>query len=178
MIGVSLACFLWASSYYKVPTSLLLSIAQVEGGRVGTISMNTNGTADLGPMQINTIWINDIARSTGQPTRMVQYRLINDGCYNVGIGAWILQKNILRTGNAWVGAAHYHSRTPALARSYLTKVYNKHQVVVRQLQALYQNKKQTSSPVQTAQGPGTIPAISSQPTAEKVKAPEILASTR
>jgi hypothetical protein len=142
MIGVSLACFLWASSFYKVPTSVLLSIAQVEGGRVGTVSSNTNGTQDLGPMQINTIWLNDLARRTGQTPQLVRYRLVTDGCYNVSIGAWILQKNIVASGNVWVGVAHYHSRTPHLANRYLTKVYSRHQTVVRQLEALYKQQKQ------------------------------------
>lgn len=140
MIGVSLACFLWASSHYNVPTSLLLSIAQVEGGRVGTVSANTNGTQDLGPMQINTIWLDDIAKRTGQTPLQVRHRLINDGCYNVGIGAWILKKNITSSGDPWLGAAYYHSRTPALAKRYLTKVYAKHQRIAPQLQALSQQR--------------------------------------
>ena len=141
MIGVSLACFLWASSYYKVPTSVLLSIAQVEGGRIGTVSGNTNGTQDLGPMQINTIWLPDLARRTNQSPQTVRYRLITDGCYNVSIGAWILQRNIVESGNVWTGVAHYHSRTPYLGNRYLLKVYDRHQIVVRQLQALYQQQK-------------------------------------
>ncbi|MGL4857523.1 lytic transglycosylase domain-containing protein, partial [Plesiomonas sp.] len=48
-------CIAKASQLYSVPGILLKAISQVEGGKKWTISKNSNGSYDLGPMQINTI---------------------------------------------------------------------------------------------------------------------------
>src|SRR3546814_5341158 len=47
-------CVVNAAALYHLPEPLVWTILYVEGGKVGTVSGNKNGTADLGPMQINT----------------------------------------------------------------------------------------------------------------------------
>lgn len=60
------ACILMAAQNYSVPPSVLLGIYQVEGGAVGqAVGPNDNGSYDLGPMQINTIWLPELARHWG-----------------------------------------------------------------------------------------------------------------
>ena len=55
------ACLMLASQTYSVPPAVLVGIYKVEGGKVGQEVRNTNGSYDLGPMQINTLWIPELA---------------------------------------------------------------------------------------------------------------------
>ena len=54
------ACMMLAAQTYEVPPALLVGIYKAEGGKAGLEVSNTNGTFDLGPMQINTIWITTV----------------------------------------------------------------------------------------------------------------------
>ena len=54
-------CIFTAAQTYSVPPTVILGVLNVEGGKVGMASSNTNGTYDLGPMQINTIWVPELA---------------------------------------------------------------------------------------------------------------------
>ena len=57
------ACLMLAAQTYSVPPAVLVGIHQVEGGKVGqAVGPNDNGSYDLGPMQINTIWIPELAQ--------------------------------------------------------------------------------------------------------------------
>jgi hypothetical protein len=69
-----LACFALVSAFYHLPTHVLPSIQVVEGGRLGLAAANRDGSADLGIMQINTLWIAPLARYTGQPEITVRLR--------------------------------------------------------------------------------------------------------
>ncbi len=120
--AIPAACILAAASKYQVPPAILYTLLEVEGGRVGTVSQNSNDTQDLGPMQINTIWVPQLARRYGIDQRATRENLIRNGCFNVDAGAWILSSRIREAGNFWRGVAHYHSRTPSRARIYLSKV--------------------------------------------------------
>ena len=65
MSKVLAACLMMASQTYSVPPAVMVGIMQVEGGRVGQQVLNTNGSYDLGPMQINTIWVPRLAKYWG-----------------------------------------------------------------------------------------------------------------
>lgn len=115
-------CIFAAAQTYSVPAPVILGILHVEGGRVGQAVLNTNGTYDLGPMQINTIWMPELARhwqvSQSQATQMVR----DDACINIGVGAWILRKKMNDTGSLYQGIAWYHSATPRFGHKYREKV--------------------------------------------------------
>ena len=115
-------CIFTAAQTYVVPPSVILGILSVEGGRIGQAVKNTNDTYDLGPMQINTLWIPELAKfwnvDKKEATRLVR----DDPCINIGVGAWILRKNMDRTGSLNKGIAHYHSGTPKLGSKYRKKV--------------------------------------------------------
>lgn len=115
-------CIFTAAQTYAVPPSVLLGILHVEGGRVGMASKNTNGTYDLGPMQINTIWMPELARHWGVSKETAHRMVRDDACVNIGVGAWILRRNMDRTGSLYTGIAHYHSATPHLGHRYREKV--------------------------------------------------------
>ncbi len=116
------ACLLIAAQTYQVPPGVLLGILQVEGGRVGQAVGNTNGSYDLGPMQVNTIWLPELARKWNTDRATAMRWLRDDGCVNMAVAAWILRQRINRTGDLWSGIAGYHSLTPGIGSRYASKV--------------------------------------------------------
>lgn len=46
-------CSISAAEKYGIPASILLAVAQKEGGRPGLRVSNKNGTSDVGPMQFS-----------------------------------------------------------------------------------------------------------------------------
>ena len=115
------ACWSGAAQYHGVDLWLLYSIALVESNmNPKVIGRNKNGSLDLGMMQINTIWLNDLARYGINSTQLM------DGCTSVYVGAWILAKNFRTYGNTWRAIGAYNSGTPAIGYNYAKKVYATH----------------------------------------------------
>ena len=112
-----------AAAFYHLPPRVLPSIQAVEGGRPALIQPNANGTADLGVMQINTIWITPLARYAHMSGGAVVDRLLHDPCFNIAASAAIMRVYLTEThGNLMVAIGHYHSHTPALSAAYQEKV--------------------------------------------------------
>ncbi|AJD54423.1 Transglycosylase SLT domain-containing protein [Thalassospira xiamenensis M-5 = DSM 17429] len=122
-LSVIAACVMAASANYQLPPAIIWSLLSVEGGKVGTVSRNSNGTSDLGPMQINTIHVPLIASRSGVPQKIVRDSLVNDPCYNISIGAWHLRGKISEVdGDFWTGVGRYHSKTPRVQQVYMRKL--------------------------------------------------------
>lgn len=118
------ACVTQAAQDYSLPVRGLLAVWLTEGGVPGTISQNRNGTADYGPMQINTIWANKLEEDFGITKEM----LTDDFCMSIRAGAYILRYEInLAGGSFWDGVGHYHSRTPHHKNRYINTVYRNSQ---------------------------------------------------
>lgn len=114
-----LRCMLLAASVYHLPPRALPVIAVIEGGAVGMVHPNPNGTVDLGLMQINSIWIDPLARRTRLTPAATRTRLIDDPCFNIAAAALILRTDIDRAGGHFMrGLGDYHSATPELNRRY------------------------------------------------------------
>jgi hypothetical protein len=116
------ACLMLASQTYSVPPAVLVGIYKAEGGKVGQEVRNENGTYDLGPMQINTVWLPELSKSWGVNETTARKWLRDDACTNVGVAAWILRNHIEETGSLSQAIAHYHSRTPLYGTKYKTRV--------------------------------------------------------
>jgi hypothetical protein len=116
------ACLMLASHNYQVPAAVLVGIYKVEGGQIGQQVANTNGSYDLGPMQINTIWMPELARYWGVPQSTAKRLVRDDACTNMGVAAWILRQHLQETGSLAQAIANYHSRTPFRGHSYRKKV--------------------------------------------------------
>lgn len=116
------ACLMLASHTYSVPPALLVGIYKAEGGQVGQEVKNTNGTHDLGPMQINTIWLPELADKWGVNEQTARKWVRDDACTNVGVAAWILRGHIEETKSLSQAIAHYHSRTPHHGTRYQSRV--------------------------------------------------------
>lgn len=116
------ACLMMAAQTYSVPPQVLVGILHVEGGKVGQQVRNTNGTYDLGPMQINTLWTKELAKEW-RVSRATAKRLIrDDACTNVNVAAWILRRNLNETKSLSKAIAWYNSRTPHIGYRYKKKV--------------------------------------------------------
>ena len=111
------------ASIYHLPPRVLPAIQAVEGGVVGSVSRNINGTDDLGVMQVNTIWLAPLGHYTGLPEDVVRIRLIREPCFNIAAAGAIMRLYLNETrGNLLRAVGNYHSHTLALNVSYQTKV--------------------------------------------------------
>lgn len=98
-------CVEQVAEVYQLPVEVLQAIHKVEGGRPGTVAgPNRNGTYDLGPMQINTIWLPAL-----KPHGIERNDLLNDACTNIAVGAWIYRQALNRHGNYETAAAAYNA---------------------------------------------------------------------
>ena len=114
-----------ASQTYNVPPAVMIGIMHVEGGRVGQQGgPNGNGSYDLGPMQVNSRWLPELARHWRVDLATARRAVRDDGCTNVKVAAWILQRMIADAGSLYKGIAWYHSATPGKGTRYARKVVN------------------------------------------------------
>ncbi len=115
-----MACFDAAAKYHGVSAEVLKAIAEQESSmRPQARNQNTDGSHDLGLMQINSLWLEELAR------RGVSLAQLLDPCTNIHAGAWILSKQIERFGNTWQAIGAYHSRTPEHNARYAWGVYRR-----------------------------------------------------
>ncbi len=118
------ACIMLASQTYDVPPALLAGIYKAEGGKVGQEVKNTNGSYDLGPMQINTIWLPELSKEWGVNVDTARQLVRDDACTNVNVAAWILRGHLDRTRSLSTALKHYHSKTPKYGDKYKKRVIN------------------------------------------------------
>ncbi len=116
------ACMMMAAQTYDVPPALLVGIYKAEGGKVGQQVANKNGSYDLGPMQINTIWMPELAKKWGVSKNTAHKWVRDDACTNVGVAAWILRGHVNETQDLAQALQHYHSRTPKYGEKYKKRV--------------------------------------------------------
>jgi soluble lytic murein transglycosylase-like protein len=116
-------CLLLSAHMYAVPPAVLQGIQHVEGGQAGQeAGPNVNGTYDLGPMQINTSWLPELASHWGVTEATARQWVRDDPCTNVGVAAWILRTALDETNDLPTAIAYYHSHTPAYGEPYKQKV--------------------------------------------------------
>ncbi|WP_063549004.1 transglycosylase SLT domain-containing protein [Burkholderia territorii] len=108
-----------AATFQKVSVSLLRGIAQVESGmNPNAVNTNTNGTVDIGLMQINSTWLPTLAREG------ITRESLFDACTNAYVGAWILSQNIRQLGANWNAIGAYNAASPDKRLAYARKVYD------------------------------------------------------
>ena len=116
-------CLYAAADVHRVPPAVLVVLLNVEGGTLGHVSANTNATVDIGPMQVNQIWIPQIA-AHWHATPAATFAALRDSfCANVEAGAWILRQGLDEAhGDFWQGVGYYHSHDPQHKAIYLQSV--------------------------------------------------------
>lgn len=110
-------CLSAVATRYELPVAILLGVLATEGGQPGQAVSNTNGTWDLGPFQINTCHVKQIADAGVSPAL-----LLTDSCVNAAVAGWILRKERNRSRDIWEAVGAYHSRTPARHKFYIRSV--------------------------------------------------------
>ncbi|MGU7775437.1 transglycosylase SLT domain-containing protein [Burkholderia sp. MR1-5-21] len=120
MHGIARAdCLDDAAAFQHVSVSLMRGIAQVESGmNPNAVNTNTNGTTDIGLMQINSTWLPTLAREG------ITQQSLFDPCTNAYVGAWILSQNIRQLGPNWNAIGAYNSASPDKRLAYARKVYD------------------------------------------------------
>jgi len=117
------SCIEAAANAHGLPPTVLVILLRVEGGRLGRVSDNTNATVDIGPMQVNEIWLRKLAVRWGASIPDTFLALRDNFCANLEGGAWILRQGLDEAGgNFWQGVGYYHSHAPEHKANYLRKV--------------------------------------------------------
>lgn len=114
------ACIERAAAHYKAHPDIVRAVIRTEGGKPGQIRYNKDGSFDMGPMQINSVHLPELAKYS-----ITQSMLTNDECLNIHIGTYFLQKHIITAPHYWNGVGKYHSATPTRNVSYQYRVWNK-----------------------------------------------------
>ncbi len=113
------ACIERAAAHYRAPPDIIRAVIRTEGGRPGQIRRNTNGSYDMGTMQINSVHLPELSKYG-----ITREMLVNNDCLNIHIGTYYLQKHIIAAPHFWHGVGNYHSVTPTKNVSYQYRVWN------------------------------------------------------
>jgi len=127
------SCWDSAARYQGIDPWLLYAVGYTESSHNPAIvsKPNSNGTYDIGLMQINSSWLPEL-RKHG----ITQEKLM-DGCTSIYVGAWILSKSIRRYGYSWEAIASYNTgsvdtpRRRQLGLKYATRVYSNYEMFKR-----------------------------------------------
>jgi hypothetical protein len=139
-------CLTAAGNAYHEPPALLVILLNVEGGRLGAVSPNTNGTVDIGPMQVNDIWLPKLAAHWATNRQAAYLALRDNFCANVEAGAWILRMGLDEAhGDFWEGVGFYHSHDPDYKRTYLSAILKQAMRLESQARAAFQTITPPSS---------------------------------
>ncbi|PRA32418.1 transglycosylase SLT domain-containing protein [Pseudomonas poae] len=137
LTGIAQAnCWQLAASRYHVDPLLLYAIAKVESGlNPGARNFNSDGSQDIGLMQINSRHLPALAHYG-----ITEQHLITQPCTSVMVGAWILAGFIRDKGYGWqaVGAYNAGSRPDREVRRsrYAQAVWRYYGELVQQRQHL------------------------------------------
>lgn len=103
--SLAVNCWVAAAVRYDLPVDLLYAIGQVESGhQAHAVATNTNGSRDIGLMQINSTWLPKL-EGYGITERV----LLEHPCTNVQVGAWILAQEVKRFGYSWQAIGAYNA---------------------------------------------------------------------
>jgi soluble lytic murein transglycosylase-like protein len=102
------ACFQQASSFHHVDNSWLHAIAKHESNfNPRAVNRNNDGSLDIGMMQINTSWLDELSKFG-----ITAKENLLDPCVNIFVGAWILSKYVQTYGRTWEAIGAYNTGNP------------------------------------------------------------------
>lgn len=111
-------CLDQAATFHRVSPALARGIARVESGmRADATNRNTNGTEDIGLMQINSVHLPRLAKFG------ITRQSLFDPCTNAYVGTWILADCLSRYGETWTAVGCYNAGAPDKRLRYATRVY-------------------------------------------------------
>jgi hypothetical protein len=121
-------CWESAGATYHLDPWLLFAYAKTESSYNATaMNRNSNGSYDIGLMQINSSWLPTLKRYG-----IGAQDLLNP-CRSIFVGAWIAAQNIQRFGYNIDGIGAYNSPgNLTIRRRYASKVYENYQYLVKE----------------------------------------------
>jgi soluble lytic murein transglycosylase-like protein len=132
-------CFLLAGERYGVSPLLLKAVARQESGlNPAAFNRNTNGSTDIGLMQINSSWLPVLARHG------VKENDLRVPCANILVGAWILGSNFRSMGLTADALGAYNARDPVKRLAYARQVLRQYAELHAELHA--ESKAERSPP--------------------------------
>jgi soluble lytic murein transglycosylase-like protein len=112
------ACWDEAAMRYQVSSELLYAVARTESSlNPVAVNRNSDGSVDIGLMQINSRWLPTLARYG------IGSRELLEPCTNIQVGAWVLAQKIRKLGVSWVAVGAYNANSPVKRIAYARKVY-------------------------------------------------------
>ncbi|WP_455824988.1 transglycosylase SLT domain-containing protein [Pseudomonas graminis] len=128
-------CWAEVANRYDIEPELLQAIAAVESGnRADKVNHgNSNGTRDIGLMQINSIHLPRLLKQG-----ITEERLLSEPCLSVEVGASILAEFIQRFGYNWTAVGSYNAgpgegpQLEALRMRYAEKIWARYEALVMQ----------------------------------------------
>lgn len=100
----------------------LWGLRDQEGGWAGAEIAKSDGSRDLGPLQVNSWWVSRLAKLTDRPENRVRRWLIHDTCFNVETARWIFLSGLAVTRDYWRAVGVYHSPTTWRQQRYARSV--------------------------------------------------------
>ena len=112
-------CIFEAAKSFDLDPLLLRAIREHERGTIGKFSVNSDGSHDLGPFQINDLHLPRLAKDFG----FTRDQVMSDPCVNAFVAGWHLRNKLDETGNdIWRAVGRYHDKRERYARVYRPKV--------------------------------------------------------
>ncbi|NRN29023.1 lytic transglycosylase domain-containing protein [Photorhabdus heterorhabditis] len=129
-------CVSDAANFFGIDPELVFTLFDNEGGKVGSFVHNTNGSYDIGPMQINSSNLPEIREHFPKVTWKV---LAYDACANFWVGTWWLYRKIVdRKGNVFEGIGDYNSKTPKVRAVYIFKFMERYNRRIQQRNGMHE----------------------------------------
>lgn len=116
------ACIRQAAQGKKWLEMTLWGLRDQEAGWIGAEVANTNGTHDLGILQVNSGWVPHLAALLDQRPDAVRAWLRDDPCFNAQAGRWIFLSGLRQAGDYWKAIGLYHSPNAWRQQMYANRV--------------------------------------------------------
>jgi hypothetical protein len=100
----------------------LWGLRDQEGGWIGAEVRNTNGSHDLGPLQINSWWVPRLSALLDRSEADIRIWLKFDPCFNADAARWIFLSTLRSTGSYWKAVGAYHSPARWRQKHYASSV--------------------------------------------------------
>ncbi len=109
-------CFEEAGEKYGISPQLLWAIAKTESHfNPVAVNYNRNGSFDYGLMQVNSSWYGALGHE--------RWMRLDDACYNVQVGAWILSQCVQRYGYTWAAVGCYNAFSDDKRAVYANRIF-------------------------------------------------------
>ncbi|WP_371884607.1 lytic transglycosylase domain-containing protein [Caballeronia sp. S22] len=109
-----------AARYHRVSVQVVRAVAQQESGmRPYVTNRNTDGSEDIGLMQINSSWLPKLSRFG------ITRQHLFDACVNAYVGTWILASNIKQFGPTWKAVGAYNAVSSNKQLVYANNIYRR-----------------------------------------------------